>query len=364
LLALAFPLSIPLTMAAGPIVGEAGIRGGLVIAGGVCLLAALSGLLLRRSTSSDGAEEDGAAPLITTAVGVLVRTPSFWLLSLGGGMAMAFTFTGASTFFAFFSQRSEMPGRDGFLGLALPVGGALAAMAGTWLGGWVGDRFGSRDFAAYGRIPSICFLLATPVLALSVLASPLWLSFGVFLAGQLLIFAWPGPVISALFQVVPPNLRATAAGGFAAVGTVVGLAAALLFSAYVLPRLSGTYPPGGVGAFGYAILLGLGFLVLAALFYFLASRQIENDRFIDQPQAIRTPGLTRLIVGGVLGGLLFVLVDRTSLFGPECYYVGTLASDTVCFSPIIYRGLLLVALATGLWGAIALWRAKSGPRLH
>src|SRR4029077_11456555 len=121
----------------------------------------------------------------------LVRIPSFWLLSFGAasgsilGYGLIFWL---QSFFAL-SFPLALGGVGWFYGSIVLIGG----IAGTWLGGWFGDRTGPADPGAYARIPALCFPPAAPVFATGLFAPSLWLGWLLFAVGQMLALAWLGP---------------------------------------------------------------------------------------------------------------------------------------------------------------------------
>jgi sugar phosphate permease len=48
----------------------------------------------------------------------------------------------------------------------------FGGITGIWLGGWLADRLGDRNRAAYALVPAGAFLLCVPLYALGVLAPP------------------------------------------------------------------------------------------------------------------------------------------------------------------------------------------------
>ena len=83
-------------------------------------------------------------------------------------------------------QRSfglDLVGTSQFIGAVLLIGGSAGVLA----GGWLGDRLGGRDKAAYARLPAIAFVIAVPLFAAGMLSSSIWLAFALFLLPQKLL---------------------------------------------------------------------------------------------------------------------------------------------------------------------------------
>src|SRR3954462_6969530 len=133
-------------------------------------------LLVRRFTpepvrggfdSPEGKASAPAPPFLEVAAG-LARIPSFWLLSFGAASGSILGYGLIFWLPSFFARSFHLSLRQvgWFYGSIVLVGG----IAGTWLGGWFGDRAGPADPATYARIPAICFLVAAPAFALGLFA--------------------------------------------------------------------------------------------------------------------------------------------------------------------------------------------------
>jgi MFS family permease len=213
-----------------------------------------------------------AAPPFPTVAATLARTPSFWLLSFGAasgsilGYGLIFWLP---SFFArsFHLQLAEV---GWFYGSIVLVGG----VAGTWLGGWFGDRTGPGNPAAYALIPAICFLVAAPCFALGLFAPSLWLGWLLFALGQMLALAWLGPVIAAVQHIVPPSMRATASASFLFINNLIGIGFGIFFLGFMSDAMNARH---GEDALKYSILYGLAFYLLSAAIYFAASKRLKRD---------------------------------------------------------------------------------------
>jgi hypothetical protein len=86
--------------------------------------------------------------------------------------------------------------------------------------------------------------------------------------------AWLGPVIAAVQHIVPPNMRATASASFLFINNLIGIGFGIYILGFMSDRIAATY---GAESLRYSILYGLGFYLLSALLYFVASRRLEKD---------------------------------------------------------------------------------------
>jgi MFS family permease len=220
--------------------------------------------------TADGSASAGAPPFPVVAA-TLARTPSFWLLSFGAASGSILGYGLIFWLPSFFSRSFglELIEVSWYYGSIVLVGG----MAGTWLGGWIGDRTGQANPGGYALVPAVCFLIAAPCFAFGLFASleVAWLLFAI---GQMLALAWLGPVIAAVQHIVPPNMRATASASFLFINNLIGIGFGIFFLGFMSDAMTAAH---GEDALQYSILYGLGFYLLSSLLYFIASKRLDRD---------------------------------------------------------------------------------------
>jgi MFS family permease len=221
--------------------------------------------------TADGKASEAAPPLLSVAA-ALARTPSFWLLSFGAASGSILGYGLIFWLPSFFSRSFHLSLIEvsWFYGSIVLIGG----VAGTWLGGWLGDRTGPDNPATYALVPAICFLIAAPVFAFGLFAPSLTVGWILFAIGQMLALAWLGPVIAAVQHIVPPNMRATASASFLFINNLIGIGFGIFFLGFMSDSMKAAH---GEDALRYSILYGLVFYVLSALLYFGASRRLKRD---------------------------------------------------------------------------------------
>ena len=150
----------------------------------------------------------------------------------------------------------------------------VGGVAGVVLGAYLADRLGPRQPGAYALIPALAFLCIIPCYALGT-SLPLGpLAFVCFLIPAALQLAWLGPVIGAIQQLVPANMRALASSVFLFINNLLGLGLGSLLLGFASDRLAARY---GSASLHHAILGGTIFYVLAAGFLLLAARRLARD---------------------------------------------------------------------------------------
>ncbi|QAY77448.1 MFS transporter [Sphingosinicella sp. BN140058] len=221
--------------------------------------------------TADGSAS-AAAPPFPRVAATLARTPSFWLLSFGAASGSILGYGLIFWLPSFFSRSFGLSLIEvsWFYGSIVLVGG----VAGTWLGGWIGDRTGPSNPASYARIPAICFLIAAPAFAFGLFAPSLPIAWILFAIGQMLALAWLGPVIAAVQHIVPPNMRATASASFLFINNLIGIGFGIFFLGFMSDRMTALH---GQDSLRWSILYGLVFYLLSAALYFVASKRLERD---------------------------------------------------------------------------------------
>ena len=280
-----FSLGIPIGSALGIFLGgwlvaHLSWRTAFVIVGLAGLPVALLVKLMIPEPVRGGLDEvDGkasaASPPLAAVAGILARNPSFWLLSFGAAFGSILGYGLIFWLPSFFDRTFDLSaGEIGmFYGSIVLVGG----VAGTWLGGWVGDRLGPERPAVYALIPAVCFLITAPCFGLGLFATSLPLAWLLFTLGQMTALAWLGPVISAIQHIVPPNVRATTSASFLFINNLIGIAFGIYFLGWLSEEMKAAH---GEDSLQYSILYGLGFYLLSAAVYFIAAKRLKRDWYV------------------------------------------------------------------------------------
>jgi predicted MFS family arabinose efflux permease len=213
-----------------------------------------------------------AVPGIAQVARVLSRKPAFWGLSVA---AASSSIMGYGMFFwlpSFFvrSYGLSLVQVSMYFGAIVLVGG----IAGVWLGGQLGDRYGSVRKAAYALVPAVALLLIVPFYVVGVLADGLSWAFIVFVIPAGLSLVWLGPTISAIQHLVPPDMRALASAIFLFINNLIGLGLGTLIIGALSDALAVRF---GAESLRYAILSGTSFYLLAAALFALSARRLERD---------------------------------------------------------------------------------------
>ncbi|HUR81002.1 MAG TPA: MFS transporter [Thermoanaerobaculia bacterium] len=205
--------AIPIGSAAGYVLGGLaerffGWRGAFWVVGFPGLLLAL--LLLTVKDPPRGQNDAPAAPQTKRGYGGLFANRPY-ILAVLGYAAYTFALGGLGFWMPAFLERARGLTR----GQATTSFGAIVVVTGfigTFIGGWLGDKFLSRTKQSYLWVSGIATMLEAPLAFLGLYAKSKPLYFAALALAEVLIFMSTGPVNSAIVNAVSPMERATAVG--------------------------------------------------------------------------------------------------------------------------------------------------------
>ena len=220
----------------------------------------------------DANQEKTVPPALAAIFAKLMLKPSFWFMSFGAAFS---SMMGYGLFFwlpSFFVRSYGLSLLEAslFFGAILLIGG----IAGIWAGGSLADRHGAAKRSAYVLIPAIAFIATIPFYVLAILSPNLVVVFFALLLPCALGLAWLGPVLSAMQHIVPPNMRATASSIFLFINNLIGIGVGTAALGFISDSLQARF---GDDSLRYAILCGTVFYVLAAVFFLLAAKWLDDD---------------------------------------------------------------------------------------
>ena len=208
-----------------------------------------------------GKNQPAALPL-GQALREVMLSRAFVLL-LFAGSAAAFLSYGKTTWTTIFFQRTHgmTPGQ---VGLWFGLLGGVAGMLGTWLGGYLADRFGAINRRHVLSAPAIGMALAVPV-AIAAYHAPSWpLALVLLFVPTVCNSLYYGPCYSAAQGLVPLRARAIAAAALLFFQNLIGLGLGPLFFGMLS---DGLQPLFGADSVRY-VLYGAAVLGLVPAFFF------------------------------------------------------------------------------------------------
>jgi MFS transporter, Spinster family, sphingosine-1-phosphate transporter len=205
---------------------------------------------------------------VLSTIGELVKLKSYMILVLAASFC-SFLSYGKATWNTIYFQRSHelSPGEVGFwFGLF----GGLAGVFGTWLGGWLANRYGSIDRRHVATAPAVGMVLAVPLALLGYQANDWRLALVLLMVPAVMNSLYYGPVFSSVQGLVPLHQRAMASALLLFSQNMIGLGLGPLLFGALSDLLKPAYGGDSVRYVLYgAALLGL---VPALLFWLLRPR--------------------------------------------------------------------------------------------
>jgi MFS family permease len=205
--------------------------------------------------------------------GFLAKLPSFWHLAFAGALHAFYGYGAASFNPVFFERSHQMDPSD--YGWYASMIGLTAGVGGTYLGGWLGDRYGVRDVRSYPAVPGIGSVLTVPVVFAVYLAPSPELALLISLISSIASGLYLGPTFAMTQALVPPRMRAQAAAVMLLVLNLIGLGLGPQFVGLFSDFLK---PVHGIESVRWSLLwtisIGAGW---SAIHYWLATRTLGRD---------------------------------------------------------------------------------------
>ena len=229
----------------------------------------------RHLTEAQAASNAQQTMPLGRAVRSVMGSRAFVLL-LVAGSAAAFLAYGKTTWTTIFFQRTHglTPGEVGFW---FGVVNGAAGIAGTFLGGWLADRYGAENRRHVLTAPAVGMALAVPLAFLAYRADNWLFALTLLFLPTLFNSLYYGPTYSAAQGLVPLRARAIAAAVLLFFQNLVGLGLGPLFFGMLSDWLRPEY---GEESVRY-VLYGAAFLgLLPAFFFWRCSLRLNEE--LDQ----------------------------------------------------------------------------------
>jgi len=189
----------------------------------------------------------------------------------------AFYGYGAGAFVAAFFRRSHQM-EPGELGTWFGIIAFTAGAAGTFLGGFLGDRLAQRDQRWYMWLPAIATLAFIPFAFLLYLASNPYVGLVLYFPGSILGGMYLGPTFAMTQSLVPASMRATAAAILLFAINIIGLGLGPQGVGILSDLLA---PVFGIESLRYALLITIvSFAIWSVSHYMIAARTLREDLLV------------------------------------------------------------------------------------
>lgn len=264
--ALGIPIGSLLGLALGGVLADQlGWRIAFLVVGLPGIILAIFVMLLLRDPRTENLLSEHGAPQqipLGEALRQIMTSRAFVLLVIAGSAA-SFLSYGKQTWVAIFLQRSHGLSVSE-TGLTLGIVMAVGAVTGTWLGGWLADRYGHTNRKHVLTAPALGMAIAVPIQFASYFVTN-WIAAALLLiVPYALNSLYYGPTYSSAQGLVPVRARAMASASLLFCQNLIGLGLGPLFFGMLSDQLK---PIAGDESVRW-VLYGAAFLGLVPAFFF------------------------------------------------------------------------------------------------
>lgn len=229
-----------------------------------------------RRGGADGAAAAAAKPAerapVSAVFAILARKPSFWLMAFAASMSSlcgyGLAFWTPSLLIRSFGF--DLIGASQYFGSLLLVGGTI----GVFAGGWLADRLGGKDRGVYAKLPAAAWAVTLPLFALGFWAQSPWVAWAFLIIPNGLNILWLGPVTTAVQNLVPAHMRATASASFLFINNLIGLGAGSWVMGAMSDAMTARF---GEESLRYSLITATGFYLIAAILMLMAVKPLRRD---------------------------------------------------------------------------------------
>lgn len=247
------------------------------------LLAAIVKLTLkepRRGSFDPPSKANVPQPSVREVLQRLNAMKSFRHMAVAAALHSFYGY-GAAAFVAAFFRRSHGM-EPGELGSWLATIAFTAGAAGTFLGGYLGDRLGTMDKRWYMWVPALGTVIYIPFAFMIYLSPNPYVALAISAPASVLGGMYLGPTFAMTQTLVPPSMRATAAAILLFVINMIGLALGPQGVGILSDLLVPTFEKESLR---YALLIVVvGFAAWSVLHYTIAARTLRADLQIENGQ--------------------------------------------------------------------------------
>ena len=152
----------------------------------------------------------------------------------------------------------------------------FASIAGTFLGGYLGDKFAKRDVRWYLWLPGLATLISVPFSTFVYLYDSPYVALWVLSVSYFLGAYYLGPTFSLTQGMVGLRMRALASSILLFILNIIGLGLGPQFTGIASDVLAATTDL-GADSLRWALVISLIFNVISAILYLVSSRTLKDD---------------------------------------------------------------------------------------
>jgi len=282
----------------GGLVADAyGWRAAFLVAGVPGILFAILAIFTlkepRQQLARQAAQTAAAMASFGETMKVLGTKPTFWFIAFAAAIK-AFIGYGHAPFTASFFLRNHTQaiagyadywggmfgftmGPIGFLGIALGLIAGIGGATGSWLGGYLADKYGKNDLRAYMIAPAVASLVTIPIYITAVSVDNAALGLTMLTLNALLGTIWYGPVYGTGQSIVSPQMRATTAAVLLFIINLIGLGLGPLAVGALSDYFNNGLGLGSAQGVRWALIASTMFGLIACFCFWRARKTIRED---------------------------------------------------------------------------------------
>ena len=211
-------------------------------------------------------------PGLKQTMALLRDRPSFWYIALGSAFASYVAYGNGNFLPSFLIRNHNMSIAE--VGTVLALVSGVSGALGTFLGGYLSDRYGTRDMRWYLWIPMIGIALAYFPYLNMLLTENITSGLALVFFALILNSFYLGPCIALSHALVEPGMRALTSAVLFFVLNMIGLGLGPFITGLVSDMLVPAY---GDQALRYSMLATTQVYLLALLMFALAARRLPAD---------------------------------------------------------------------------------------
>ena len=211
-------------------------------------------------------------PGIQQTLALLRDRPCFWYLSLGCAFTSYVSYGNGNFMPSFLIRNHDMSIAE--VGAVMAAVAGVSGAIGTFLGGYLSDRLGSRDMRWYLWVPMIGTALGYLPYHYMLFTGHTYAGLGVLFFALVLMTFYLGPCIAIAHALVPAGMRALTSAILFFVLNMIGLGLGPLMTGLVSDLLRSAYGP---DALRYSMLITTQVTLLAIAMFALAAKHLSAD---------------------------------------------------------------------------------------
>ena len=219
-------------------------------------------------------KESAKPQLFSKSLKILLTIPTWWAMCFGISVAsfVAYSLSAFQTKYIFllepdFNLQTLM--------IALGIINGIAYAGGTFLGGYIANKWGKRNVRAYGWVPAIAVALAAPCGFAAIYIGSVWGHLAAISVFLVFLGMYLGPSFAIAQTLAPIHMRAMSTALFFFILNMIALGGGPTITGMLIDKL--LIGNDTLHAIRYAFSIVGILLLLASVFFLLAAKYLPKD---------------------------------------------------------------------------------------